>query len=147
MSSPELWGPRLWRLLHILADMSDRRDIYPLWNTFLKWTAAILPCQKCQKHMSDYWHRVSFLTKGWDRLSGEQVRAEIRGKLHTFHNVVNESLGKPHHPLPPIQTDRHAMGREAQELWEGLREEWSSAHLEWKRSGTLLLQLVKSGST
>ena len=104
----------------------------------------MLPCQKCQKHMSDYWHHVPFMTKGWDRLTGEQVRAQIRTKLNVFHNDVNVRLGKPSVPLPPLNTDRAAICREAQTLFDGLREEWS-AHPEWKRTGALLLQLVKSG--
>jgi hypothetical protein len=148
MASPELWGPRLWRLLHGLADLSNRRDIYPLWNTFLRWTAAVIPCQKCQKHMGEYWSRTAFLPKGWDRMLGEQVRAEIRAKLNAFHNNVNERLGKPVVPLAPItDMDRLKVYKEMQELFDGLKEEWSAAHIEWKRTGALLLQLVKGGPT
>lgn len=146
MASPEMWGPRMWRLLHGLADLSDRRDIYPLWNTFLKYTAIVLPCQKCQHHMADYWRIHRFLPKGWDRLTGTHVRTEIRAKLHAFHNDVNARLGKPCPPLAPLGTlDRVALGQEIQSLFDSLREEWVAAHLEWKRTGALLVSLVKSG--
>jgi hypothetical protein len=148
MVAPEVWGPRLWRLLHGLADVSNRRDIYPLWNTFLRWTTAVIPCQKCQKHMGEYWSHTTFLPKGWNYMTGDQVRADIRAKLNLFHNNVNERLGKPTVSLVSLgDIDRPAIYRELQELFDGLREEWSSAHLEWKRTGAMLLQLVKGGPT
>ena len=147
MVAPEIWGPRLWRLLHGLADLSDRRDIYPLWNTFLKYTAIVIPCQKCQRHMTEYWSTSPFLPKGWDRLTGPQVRADIRQKLHAFHNDVNGRLGKPCPPLDPApDQNRGCQMQELQSLFEGLRDEWGAAHIEWKRSGALLLSLIKAGS-
>ena len=146
--APETWGPRLWRLFHGLADVSDRRDIYPLWSTFLKYTAIVLPCQKCQTHMADYWSHHTFLPKGWNAMTGPQVRESIRAKLHAFHNAVNTRLGKPEYALAPVAvSDRGAWIREVQELFDGLKAEWGGAHLEWKRTGTLLLQLVKGGPT
>jgi hypothetical protein len=147
MVAPEVWGPRLWRLLHGLADLSDRRDVYPLWNTFLKYTSIVIPCQKCQRHMHEYWTVHRFLPKGWERLTGVQVRAEIRESLHTFHNSVNERLGKPSLALVPLaDQDRGKITQEVQALFEGLRDEWGGAHIEWKRTGALLLRLVSAGS-
>ncbi len=145
--APEVWGPRLWRLFHALADISDRRDIYPLWNTFLKYTALVIPCAKCQKHMAEYWAQHQFLPKGWNQMNGNQVRAEIRQKLHAFHNDVNARLGKTCPALATLQLtqDRAAIVAEAQALFDGLREEWGAAHLEWKRTGALLLSLVRTG--
>lgn len=148
MAAPEIWGSRLWRLFHGLADLSNRRDIFPLWNTFLRWTAAVIPCQKCQQHMREYWAHTAFLPKGWNSMTGEQVRAAIRGKLHAFHNNVNERIGKPVVPLAPLgPLDRQQRVQELQALFDGLKEEWSAAHMEWKRAGALLLQLVKGGPT
>lgn len=145
--APETWGPRVWRLLHGLADLSDRRDIYPLWNTFLKYTAIVMPCQKCQHHMVDYWRQHRFLPKGWEAMGSSQVRAEIRAKLHAFHNDVNARLGKACPPLAPLDAalDRTAIAKDIQGLFESLREEWGAAHLEWKRTGALLISLIKSG--
>ncbi len=80
-------------------------------------------------------------------MTGDQVRADIRGKLNAFHNNVNERLGKPIVALGSIPEDRQKLCQELQELFDGLREEWSAAHLEWKRAGALLLQLVKGGPT
>ncbi len=146
--APQTWGPRVWRLLHILADLSDRTDIYPLWNSFMRLTAVTLPCQKCQKHMADYWTRHTFMPKGWNRLTAAQVRQEIRGKLHAFHNAVNDHLGKPDVPLPPLPPaeQRHQLVTEAQAIFEDLKAEWGAAPLEWKRTGTLLISLVRTGT-
>jgi hypothetical protein len=146
--SPEIWGPRLWRLLHLMADLSDRTDIYPLWNSFLRLTAVTLPCQKCQKHMGEYWTRHTFMPKGWNRLTAPQVRQDIRAKLHAFHNTVNDHLGKPDVPLPslPPAEKRGQMVADAQSLFEGLKAEWGAAPLEWKRTGALLLSLVRTGT-
>jgi hypothetical protein len=146
MASPEIWGPRLWRLLHGLADVSDRRDIYALWNIFLKYTTVVIPCQKCQKHMAEYWAQHIFLPKGWHAYTGIQVREDIRAKLNAFHNNVNVRLGKPVVSLKPVSVwNRSAWINELQEIFEELRNEWGAAHLEWKRTGALLLQLVKGG--
>ena len=51
--SPQYWGPRLWRIFHDLAEISDRRDIGMLWPNILKSTAATMPCIKCRHHLTD----------------------------------------------------------------------------------------------
>ncbi len=97
--------------------------------------------------MSEYWLLHRFLPKGWDRMSGAQVREDIRQKLHAFHNDVNARLGKPCLPLATLESvDRVKLGQEMQELFDGLREEWGAAHMEWKRAGAMLVSLVRSGS-
>lgn len=80
-------------------------------------------------------------------MSSSQVRAEIRAKLHAFHNDVNARLGKACPPLAPLDAvlDRTAVTKEMQGLFDCLREEWGGAHLEWKRTGALLVSLIKSG--
>jgi hypothetical protein len=97
--------------------------------------------------MGEYWSQHRFMPKAWERLSGAQVRAEIRQKLHAFHNAVNERLGKPCPTLESLHPslNRIALGAEIQALFEGLREEWGAAHIEWKRTGALLIRLVQSG--
>jgi hypothetical protein len=130
--------------MHLLADVSDRTDIFPLWNSFLKWTAAVIPCQKCQKHMGEYWTQHVFMPKGWNQLTAAQTRAVIRQKVSDFHNAVNVRLGKPVVPLTPLPekgVNREAICLELRDLFRGLKNEWSAAHIEWKRTTALLLQL------
>lgn len=45
------WGPRIWRILHCLAEFSDRSDCGLAWRTVLRTTAEILPCDLCKTHM------------------------------------------------------------------------------------------------
>jgi hypothetical protein len=98
--------------------------------------------------MAEYWMQHRFLPKGWEYLSGAQVREDIRSKIHAFHNAVNARLEKPCPPLQPVgEPDRHGLARDLQHIFEGLREEWGGAHLEWKRTGALLISLAKSGPT
>ncbi len=139
--TPEQWGPILWTLLHQMADRSCRTDIYPLWNTFLRVTAITIPCQKCQKHMSDYWTKHAFLPKGWVHLQGQDVCAQIRTKISNFHNAVNEQLGKP---VLTVE-QRYATNIQIEETYRQLTQLWTDAgiaFLEWRRVTRLLLQLI-----
>ena len=153
MTTPELWGPYVWHLMHLLADVSDRRDIYPLWNTFLRITALTIPCQKCQIHMKDYLVHHAFIPKNWNTLSAAEVRQRIREWVHTFHNAVNMRLEKP---CPPLATELIGHGEAMSEIatvFETVKELWGRVaflsgptFLEWKRVTTLLIQLVKAGT-
>lgn len=164
--SPSIWGPNLWCLLHTLADVSDRRDIFPLWNTFLKATCRMIPCERCQKHMNEYWSTTTFMPRAWAAMSGQQVRETIRQKLWMFHNAVNERLEKPAHPplsnirpVPPpmlagAEMDPAAVEflairshylAQVQELAESLHVPNSTATKEWRRSLHLLVQILRGG--
>jgi len=44
------WGPRIWRILHCLAEISDRRDCAAGWRPVLLETAQMLPCDLCREH-------------------------------------------------------------------------------------------------
>lgn len=154
MAAPEVWGPHVWRLLHLLADVSDRRDIFPLWNTFIKHTALTIPCQKCQIHMKEYLTRTTFMPKGWDQMSAVQTRDAIRLRIHTFHNAVNERLGKPQHPELPADPTQHRTEilLEITAVFETVKSVWGRvayisgpAFLEWKRCAQRLIQIVHAG--
>jgi Erv1 / Alr family len=153
--TPETWGPHVWRLLHLLADVSDRRDIYPLWNTFMRNTALAIPCQKCQIHMKDYLVHHTFMPKDWQKLSADDTRQRIRVWIHEFHNAVNARLGKPCPPLvsSPDSRARAEIMSEITTMYETVKEYWGRvaflsgpAFLEWKRGTALLIQLVRGGT-
>jgi hypothetical protein len=147
--SREVWGPLVWRLFHRIADISDRNDIYLLWNSVLRSTANTLPCELCRHHMSEYWAHVRFIPKNWNELEGPLIRTQIREKIHAFHNAVNQRLGKPNYELAPLPTDRNAVKAEIQEVYDKLCELWSgiSGMIEWKRNVLLLIQMVFAGPT
>jgi hypothetical protein len=44
------WGPRIWRILHSLAEISDRRDCALAWHSTLRATAEMIPCIACRVH-------------------------------------------------------------------------------------------------
>lgn len=46
------WGPRIWRILHCLAEVSDRTDCAAGWRVVLQETAAMLPCDVCREHFT-----------------------------------------------------------------------------------------------
>jgi hypothetical protein len=145
MASPEVWGPKLWFLLHTLADYSDRRDIYPLWKNILISTIATIPCKKCQTHMQSYWNGTPFLVKSWDRLTGLQTRDVIRNKFHMFHNAVNARLEKPVFELPdPLPPERRVEFLD--QIHKILSEDFSSWSTAWKNHIILLLRILRGGS-
>ena len=134
-------------MMHLMADISDRRDIMLLWNTFLKMTAAAIPCQKCQKHMAEYWGGVRFIPRDWEKLGPEDTRAVIRLRIHEFHNAVNARLGKPTPALAPLaeHLDRGAICREIRTIFESLKAEWQAVLPDWKRTTAILTQLMCCG--
>lgn len=89
------WGPRLWRLFHLLAELSDRRDIYMLWPNLMRITSVVVPCETCRVHLATYLRNHAFVRfKKTIVLTGELVRNRIRVDLLNFHNDVNRRLGK-----------------------------------------------------
>lgn len=54
------WGPRIWRILHSLAEINDRTDVGPAWRQTLGLTAEILPCVVCREHFRDLVRRMAF---------------------------------------------------------------------------------------
>jgi hypothetical protein len=48
------WGPRIWRILHSLAEISDRADCGPAWRVTLSATAEMLPCAMCRNHFHSH---------------------------------------------------------------------------------------------
>jgi hypothetical protein len=48
------WGPRIWRILHSLAEVSEgRSDAGIGWRAVVRTTAAILPCAICREHFGN----------------------------------------------------------------------------------------------
>jgi hypothetical protein len=54
------WGPRIWRILHSLAEINDRTDVGPAWRQALRLTAEILPCAVCRTHFQEHLRGVAF---------------------------------------------------------------------------------------
>lgn len=87
---PELWGPSVWKALHLIALAYPRRpdddDVYA-YKTFFYALANVLPCGLCAANYLDH-------------LIDVPIEPYLRqGKLFEWtveiHNVVNRDTGKP----------------------------------------------------
>ncbi len=150
MTNKTEWGPVVWRLLHAIADISSRKDIYLLWSAVLRHTAHVLPCDACRIHMKEYLQTHSFVPKTWITQTGKQNRDQIRVWIHTFHNSVNARLGKPVLPLSELSELEFAEAVQViQEQYRTLIRMWGAQKPlfgEWRRNMDLLIKLVCSGS-
>jgi hypothetical protein len=152
-SDRTIWGPLVWGFFHVLAELSDRKDIYLLWSSMLRVTANILPCDLCRHHMKEYLTIHAFVPKNWIQQTGQQNASQIQHWLHTFHNSVNERLKKPAYVFSEISyklNTREENIKQAHKLYERLMQLWSnqkSRLSEWRRIVGLLLHLVSAGPT
>ena len=154
------WGPRVWRLFHTLAEVSNRRDVLGMWHMVLAATADSMPCAQCRTHFSAYLrtHPVTFVKRGI-LLTGAQTRDKIRGELWKFHNVVNKSTGKEEASIDILLEQYGAKTRnelllEAQRLVNEIKGLWEpllykqispKALHEWKRALHTLLLVLRGG--
>lgn len=114
VSDKSWWGPRIWRILHILAEFSDRRDCVPVWKHFLQSTANILPCDVCKIHFHQ--HVQHF--RSWEISSSTaDFRNYVRNYLWVVHRSVREETSIPETELTDLYGgDREERLREAQAL-------------------------------
>ena len=154
------WGPRVWRLFHALAEISNRRDVLGIWNTVLMTTAESIPCAQCRTHFNAYLRSnpITFVKRSI-LITGSQVRDKIRNELWKFHNVVNKSTGKEEKSIDILVEQYGAKTRnelllEAQGLVNELKGIWepmvhkqirARAFHDWKRALYLLLLVLKGG--
>jgi hypothetical protein len=160
--SKTYWGPRVWRLFHLLANISDRRDVISVWRQLLRVSAVTLPCDKCRAHFIAYVRDHPILTiRDPSRTTGPYVRETLKENLRTFHNDVNRRLGKPqiskeqYSELYPSH-DRGSILFEAQSILDELLALWAPLvhrsidlrnYTIWKNTCVLLLALLKGGPT
>jgi hypothetical protein len=81
------WGPRIWRILHSLAEISDRIDCGPAWRTALTTTADMLPCAVCRAHFVEGTRSISLRV-------GLNPRITLRHQLWSLHASTGGSLSE-----------------------------------------------------
>ena len=91
------WGPRIWRILHSLAEINDRNDVGPAWRQALLLTAEILPCPVCREHFRGFVRRLSFPI-------GVSNYASLRRALWTAH-AGTAKAGDPPFPEDRLATE------------------------------------------
>lgn len=152
------WGPRLWRIFHILAEYSDRRDISPLWLNVLRTTSQTLPCSKCRTHLTEYL-RTHTLFRFTPLMPIKEIQTNIRRDVHTLHNFVNARNGGFKFDFALLTPTYGAKSRpervyEAQVLLNELKNAWTplvhtrirpAEFTQWKQQIDLLFTLISSG--
>ena len=156
--SKEYWGPKIWRLFHLLTEVSDRNDVLLIWKRWIRQTGEIMPCEKCRIHLRQYLRLQPFLTfKDPAKHNGAKTRDYIRSELMTLHNDVNKRTGKPTFSAAQYQ-ETYSKGTKQEILLEAksLMSELDATlvsldfmklkmgeYHEWKNSYALLLALVQ----
>ena len=111
MPLPAIWGPKAWKLLHAIGSrtnpklpIDEKREITWLINHL----EYIIPCPECRNHIIEYRKKNIFNdpsnTGAW---------------IWTFHEAVNERLGKGEGP--PFT---YSLGRDSNPLncWKEYQE-------------------------
>jgi hypothetical protein len=152
------WGPRLWRIFHILAEYSDRRDISPLWLNVLRSTSQTMPCTKCRTHLTEYL-RTHTLFRFTPLMPVKDIQTHIRRDIFTLHNVVNQRNRTSTFEFTQLAPTYGAKTRpervyEVQILLNELKNAWTplvhtrihpAAFSQWKQQLELLITLISSG--
>jgi hypothetical protein len=99
------WGPLIWNILHTLADKSGKQannilqaDEQRTWPLVIKHLPAILPCEECRAHATQYIKDFPFQPPE----SYPAWNLYIRTYFYTFHESVNTRLGKPSFPFSAL---------------------------------------------
>ena len=90
MPAPEVWGPPIWTLFHVLAETINAEHynkIFPQLFMLIKRVCAFLPCPECSQHATH------FLAK----LKPNDVsnKESFKNTFYLFHNMVNYRKKKP----------------------------------------------------
>jgi hypothetical protein len=132
MPLPAIWGPPAWKLLHAIGARAGtcknsklKQDEIRECFWLLSHIEYIIPCPECRSHLIDYRKK-----QGLPDISG------IGAWIWTFHEAVNERLGKPEGP--PFT---HDLGKNINisESWKGYQEIIKDSYL----NGNLLSKDVK----
>ena len=93
-SQNAIWGPPLWRLLHILAEQTGKsklkvvqEDEVRRWIQMMRAVEHVMPCALCRGHYKEWITRHSL--NGLLTLRGVAFREEARKYLWQLHENVN----------------------------------------------------------
>lgn len=123
MTTKEIWGPPLWRLLHSLAERLGRQTILLLatdekraWTNLLKVIGQVMPCLACRNHYRE-WIARNPLEKF---LRSNAIQEDARRWVWALHNEVNLAKGIA---SPPFETLHDLYGsRTSQEMNEDYKQ-------------------------
>ncbi len=89
MSPPEVWGPAVWRLFHVLCEKLNEnafQSIGPsLFNMILR-ICKFLPCPDCASDASKFLANINF--------PDIKNKTDLKNVFYIFHNYVNTKKRK-----------------------------------------------------
>ena len=107
------WGPFIWKVLHTLAERAGKQsntilqiDEQRAWPLVVKTFSAIIPCEECRAHATQYIKENPFQPPE----SYPAWNLYIRTYFYTFHEIVNTRLGKPSFPFSDLSTTYKSTG-------------------------------------
>lgn len=119
----EAWGPRYWKILHTMAELSGQftnvimsNDEADAWIILLKTQAFIMPCKLCKTHYLE-WVNLNKVDK-LRKLIGKDRQDFIRKWLWGCHKRVNEMTEKetPELDMLPALYPKISIEKEVREL-------------------------------
>lgn len=89
-----VWGPQLWKALHVAANSSTAGLNLQWWGTLLNELQRGIPCPDCRAHYSA-WYRAHPLTNRRSSIIPIRKLASVGQWINDLHNDVNRRTGKP----------------------------------------------------
>lgn len=90
MSPPEVWGPPIWTLFHVLAEKINER-LYPFYAgqllNVVKHICSALPCPECTNDATIFLSKI--------KLQDLKTKDDFKKMIYIFHNYVNVKKRKP----------------------------------------------------
>ena len=89
MSPPEVWGPPIWTLFHVLAEKINERA-YPFYAgqlfSVIKNICSALPCPECTNDASIFLGKI--------KIQDLKTKTDFKNMVYLFHNYVNAKKRK-----------------------------------------------------
>ncbi len=152
--SREAWGPRFWKVLHIITEQSGNQanqilsnDEADAWILLLKAQAFVMPCALCKQHFLEWLHAKRPETIR--TLNGQVRRDWIRNWLWGCHDRVNAMNQKksPDSIVLPEMYRKQSIEKPIKELFGMFQQAMSAQQLKsedvtkWKKSLAMLRNL------
>ena len=149
--SREVWGPKIWFILHLLSFFSDRTDIIGAWTKMLKELNEIMPCALCKEHMGKYCMEHPIRKVVVDGAKGVDIKKGIVQWIYQFHNSVNHDRKALKFDKERLNSfygygDRIDLVADINRTINEIEKLWIKVPLRnWKESLRLLLGLISGG--
>ena len=90
MSPPEVWGPAVWRLFHVLSEKISDEAYHHIGGQlfyFISKICKFLPCPECSADATRFLAKI--------KMSNLKTKLDLKNTIYMFHNYVNMKKRKP----------------------------------------------------